>query len=318
MNEPIVIGSRGSELALWQTHFVSEQLKLLHEAQTQVRVIQTRGDKNLADPLYKTFDKGQFTKELEDALLAGDIRLAVHSLKDLPTMLPDGLALGAILYREFPQDGLIGEDHAGLDDLPEGGMVLCGSLRRKAQLLERRPDLKIRPVRGNVPTRLRKRIEQQADGLILAVAGLERIKSAHHITEVLDPREFIPACGQGAMAVEIRADDDGIRELLASLHDVPTHLAVTAERTVLAALGGGCHVPIGAYGEFQNGEMALHGMVGLSDGSRILRATCRATVGDLPAAEALGRSLADSLRQRGAEDILNQERTLQAEDEAAS
>ena len=235
----IVIGTRGSELALWQANHIRDCLLAGHsDVEVELEIIRTKGDKVLETPLHAMLDKGLFTRQIEDALLAGKVDLAVHSLKDLPTESPERLALAAVPAREDPADALISKDGLALADLPAGSAVLTGSLRRGAQLLHLRPDLELRPLRGNVRTRLRKLTESDAAATVMARAGLVRLGLDGHITERLDPTEFLPACGQGALGLQIRQDDAVVHDRLAFLDDPDARYAVSAERSFLAALGG--------------------------------------------------------------------------------
>ena len=301
----IVIGTRGSELALWQANHVRDALLAAHDGlEVDLEIIHTKGDLVLQTPLHKMLDKGLFTKEIESALLERKVDLAVHSLKDLPTELPGGLALAAIGKREDPADVLIGKTNDTLDSLPRGAGLLTGSLRRAAQVLDARSDLDVRPVRGNVATRLRKLDESDAAAIILARAGLVRLGLADRVTQRLDPERFLPACGQGALGIEIRDGDADVAELLVPLDDAPTRAAVTAERTFLAALGGGCQAPIGAFGRIAEGRrLILTGMVSSLDGSRLVRQTVTGSGDD---AAALGRALAEVVCHDGAREILDE------------
>jgi hydroxymethylbilane synthase len=305
-----VIGTRGSPLAMWQADHVRRALLKAHPGlEVEIEVIRTTGDVLPEPSLAKIGGTGVFTKEIENALLKRRVDLAVHSLKDLPTQLADGLRLAAVLERDDPADALVAREGRRLAQLPAGAKLLTGSLRRQAQLLHRRPDLKIAPMRGNVQTRLTKFDQSDADAMLLACAGLDRLNLSDRITERLDPAEFLPACGQGALAVEVRADDPRTAELCRALDDRPTRLATTAERAFLAALGGGCLAPIGAYGRLPAGEenLALTGMVASPDGSRLIQ---RTIAGAVPHGEgnavALGKRLAERLRAEGAEKILRE------------
>ena len=305
----VVIGTRGSALATWQARHVASALSARGGGlRVELRVIRTRGDRALQTPLHAMGDKGLFTREIEEALLAGEVDLAVHSLKDLPTQLPDGLVLGAVPEREDPADVVVSKAAPCLEALPGGAVVLTGSLRRRAQVLHRRPDLNVRDVRGNVPTRLRKLDESDACAIVLARAGLVRLGLAGRISRRLDPAEFLPACGQGALAVEVRGDDRALSELLRSIDHAASRAAVTAERALLAALGGGCQVPIGAYARTQAGAgtLALTGMVANLDGSRLMRRTVTGACAAGRGAEDLGRRLAELLLADGCGDILEE------------
>jgi hydroxymethylbilane synthase len=293
----LTIGSRGSQLALWQAHWVKERLEDLGE-ECRVEIIKTTGDKITDAPLSKVGVKGLFTRELEEALADGRIDLAVHSLKDLPTKLPRGLFLAAIPEREDPRDALAG---ARLAALKRGAKVGTSSLRRAAQLKARRPDLWIEPVRGNLDTRLRKLHEGQYDAIALACAGLRRLGWEGVIAEVLSAEIMCPAVGQGALAIETREDGGAAAAECARLDHGETRTAVTAERAVLAALGGGCQVPIGAYARVENASLKISAVVVTPDGSRLLR---RATEGPASEAARLGAELGRELLDSGARVIL--------------
>jgi len=307
--EVVVIGTRGSPLAMWQAEHVRHALLEAHPAlKVEIQVIRTTGDDQSEPPLTRIGGTGVFTKEIESALLKRHVDLAVHSLKDLPTQLADGLHLAAVLEREDPADALIARDGRTLAQLPAGAKVLTGSLRRQAQLLHRRPDLKIAPVRGNIQSRLNKFDQSDASAMLLAFAGLARLNLADRITERLDPAEFLPACGQGALAVEVRTDDSRMADLCSGLDHRPTRQATAAERAFLAALGGGCLAPIGAYGRCSTGQesLALTGIVASLNGSRLIRQTVEGDVKELGDAVALGRRLAERLRAEGANEILRE------------
>jgi len=304
----LVIGTRGSDLARWQADFVRR--KLLEgdpNLDLDVRIIRTKGDENRNTPLHRMADTGLFTAEIESQLLAGEVDLAVHSLKDLPTQLPQGLTLADAAVREDPADVLLSKGDLPVDELPAGATVFAGSLRRRAQLLHRRGDLLVEPIRGNVPTRLRKFQESDAHGMVMARAGLVRLGLDHHTSHRLDPTEFVPACGQGALAVEIRQADGQLSEFLRLLDDPPVRLSAAAERAFLAVLGGGCQVPAGAHARVVDGAdlFAITGMIADLDGKRLLKETLSATVTDTDQAEALGRKLATTLRDRGGREILD-------------
>ena len=289
----LVIASRGSQLALWQARWVAAQLSAAgHEC--RIEIIKTTGDKITGVPLAKVGTKGLFTKEIEEALLDGRADLAVHSLKDLPTELPEGLVLAAVPEREDPRDAVVGKK---LADLPPGAKVGTSSLRRAAQLLKLRPDLQVESIRGNLDTRLRKLDEGQYDAILLAAAGLKRLGWGDRIAEILEPEQMCPAVGQGALAIETRAGFEAV----AMLDHADTHTAVMAERGVLRALGGGCQVPIGAYATVFNGRVRLLAIVAAPDGSRMVGAQAGGAAAE--AAE-IGARLAAYLLQRGARQIL--------------
>jgi hydroxymethylbilane synthase len=289
----LVIASRGSQLALWQARWVAAQLTAAGHP-CRIEIVKTTGDKITDVPLAKVGTKGLFTKEIEEALLDGRADLAVHSLKDLPTELPEGLVLAAVPEREDPRDAVVGRK---LADLPRGAKVGTSSLRRAAQLRQLRPDLQVESVRGNLDTRLRKLDEGQYDAILLAAAGLKRLGWGDRIAEILPPEQMCPAVGQGALAIETRAGF----EKVAMLDHADTHTAVVAERGVLAALGGGCQVPIGAYATVAQGRVRVLAIVAAPDGTQIIRAEGEGEAAD--AAE-IGARLAADLLQRGAREIL--------------
>jgi len=300
----ITIGSRGSRLALSQTDLVADVLRAAAPgASVRVEVISTKGDRIMDRPLAHVGGKRLFTKEIEGALLNGRIDLAVHSMKDLPTDLPEGLAIGAIPARGNPYDALVSASGTGLDDLPEGAVVGTSSVRRGAQLRVHRPDLNIVDLRGNVDTRLRRVAEGGLEAVVVACAGLERLGRADAITEVIPPEVMLPAPGQGALAIEIRADDVALREVLRRIEDRNAEAEVTAERALLAAMGGGCRVPIGALArvEGEGDALVLAVCVCSPDGERVLRTTMIGTVSE--AAE-LGRRAARALLAEGAEALI--------------
>lgn len=295
----VSIGTRGSPLALWQANWARAALLDRYRHLTvDIEVIQTRGDRLAEVPLAQIGGKEVWTKEIETALLNGRIDLAVHSLKDLPTRLPDGLVLGAVSVREDVRDALVGRL---FEALPEGARIGTSSLRRQAQLLHLRPDLQIEAIRGNVETRLKKFETEGYDAVVLAAAGLNRLGLEGCVAEFLDADRCLPAPGQGALGIEIRAGDGRMAEYVLALNHVPTLQAVTAERAMLAALGGGCRVPIGGLAQDKNGALVLAGMVAMPDGSRLLR---ECATGD--DAEDLGRRVAQALLSRGAGDMLAQ------------
>jgi hydroxymethylbilane synthase len=289
----LVIASRGSQLALWQARWVAAQLTEAGQP-CRIEIIKTTGDKITDVPLSKVGGKGLFTKEIEEALLDGRADLAVHSLKDLPTELPEGLVLAAVPPREDPRDAIVGRP---LAELPQGAKVGTSSLRRAAQLRQLRPDLVVESVRGNLDTRLRKLDEGQYAAILLAAAGLKRLGWADRIAELLDPAAMCPAVGQGALAIETRAGSD----VAAPLDHAATHTAILAERALLCALGGGCQVPIGAHATVTSGRVSLLAIVAAPDGSQIIRASAEGPATD---ATALGRSVAQELLARGAREIL--------------
>jgi hydroxymethylbilane synthase len=293
----LVIASRGSQLALWQAHWVEGQLKALgHEV--RIEIIKTTGDKITNVPLAKVGTKGLFTKEIEEALLEGRADVAVHSLKDLPTELPEGLVLGAVPEREDPRDAVVGRR---LDELAQGARVGTSALRRAAQLRKLRPDLVLESVRGNVDTRVRKLDEGQYDAIVLAAAGLKRLGLADRIAEILDADRMCSAVGQGALAIETRQSGAGF-DAVQPLDHAATRAAVEAERGVLASLGGGCQVPIGAYAMVDGDRVRVRAIVASPDGSELIRGEAEGAASE---ATSIGRGLGADLLERGARRILN-------------
>lgn len=291
------IGTRGSALALWQAEHVRARLEALGHA-VSLHVITTTGDRLQDRRLASVGGKGAFLKEIEEALLAGEVDLAVHSLKDVPTALPAGLGLCAFLERADPRDALVSAG-ARLAELPKGAVVGTTSLRRRALVGALRPDLRLEDLRGNVDTRLRRLRERRFDAVLLAMAGLTRLGRAGEATEALDPRVFVPAPGQGAIALECRDADAAVREATLPLHHAETARAVAAERAFLAALGGGCTVPLGAHAAPAGAELELVAFVASEDGQKLLRGERR---GADP--ERLGRAVADELVARGARALI--------------
>ena len=300
---PIVrIATRQSPLALWQAEFVKAELERFHPGiAVELVKFTTQGDKILDAPLAKIGGKGLFVKELEQALLDGRADIAVHSMKDVPVEFPDGLGLTTICEREDPADAFVSNTYATLDALPKGAIVGTSSLRRRCQLLQVRPDLDIRDLRGNVGTRLGKLDAGQYDAVVLAAAGLIRLGLAARIRHKLEHTLSLPAAGQGAVGIECRLADAQVRALLAPLHHEPTALCVRAERALNAALQGGCQVPIAAFAVLTDNTLHLRGRVGDTDGSLLLRAEASASASQ---PEALGKQVADALQQQGAGEIL--------------
>lgn len=300
----LYIGTRGSLLALTQSQWVKETLeRRWQESRVELKIIKTTGDKILDVPLAKVGGKGLFVKELEDALLEGAVDLAVHSIKDVPADLPHGLEIGAIPRREDPRDVLVSRTGKDLSNLPPNARLGTSSLRRAAQLKSLRPDLEIENLRGNLDTRLRKLQEGRYDAIVLAAAGIHRMGWNERITAYLNPTEFLPAIGQGALGIEIRTEDKAVRELIASLHDPDTAVAVQAERSLLKGLEGGCQVPIAGYAQVSDGQIELTGLVASLDGKQIVRRTRSASRDQ---AESLGRELARELLDAGARNILDE------------
>jgi len=293
------IGSRGSQLALWQANHVAALLRDQGHA-VEIEVIKTTGDKITNVALAKVGTKGMFTKEIEDALHDHRVDLAVHSLKDVPTELAEEFELAAIMKREDPRDAFISVKFSSLEELPQGAKVGTSSLRRQCQLKAVRPDLEVFPLRGNVDTRLRKLESGEYDAIILAAAGVHRLGLDKHVRSRISADVMCPAVGQGALAIEIRSGDQQTKALLAFLNDADTHAAIDCERALLGSMGGGCQVPIGAYAEKRDDCLFLRAMVGRPDGSEILREQAEGADG-----AKLGRETAQTLLKRGGDKILN-------------
>lgn len=302
---PIIrIGTRQSALALWQAHHVADLLKEYYPGlEVEMVHFNTKGDKILEKSLAEIGGKGLFTAELEEAMHKGAIDIAVHSLKDMPTDLPQGLILGAITQREIPFDALVSPRYQTLDKLPQGAKVGTSSLRRQAQLLHARPDLDIYVLRGNVQTRLKKLETENFDAIVLAQAGLKRLELDHLITQVFTPETMLPAVGQGALAIECRQDDKEMLDLLALLNDQNTRYAVEAERAFLRSLNGGCQVPMGVYGTVKEGQLHLEALISSLDGAQVYQGHID---GPVEGAEAMGVDLADQLRKEGAQAIIDE------------
>ena len=296
------VGTRGSRLALIQTELTLAVLRAAHpDVHFEVVTVTTQGDANQTAPL-AGMGLGVFVKEIERRLETGEIDMAVHSLKDMPTVLPEGMALGAVLERADPRDALVSHLGTTLDDFPAGAKIGTSSPRRQAQIAARRPDLDIVPIRGNVDTRLRKAAGEECDATVIAVAGLDRMGMSEVITEYLSPEEFVPPPGQGAMAVEIRADDERTAALVAAADHAPTAAAVTAERSFLEALGGGCQVPVGAYAEFDTDDsLRLTVFMAAPDGSTTYRVSVSGAPSDPAGLAAQGWEV---IREQGAAGLL--------------
>jgi len=304
MNGVFRIGTRKSRLARWQTERIIHLLgKAAPDLQVETIMITTTGDRITDVPLANIGSQGVFTKELENALLDGRIDAAVHSMKDLESELPDGLMIGAVPERSDVRDALISEKYNSIGDLPEGAAVFTGSLRRKAQLLGMRPDIIIRDIRGNVETRLKKFRESDAAGLIMAAAGMQRLGLSDHIAGYIPVTELVPAVGQGALAVEIRADDERAKPVCALISDTSLELETGAERRFLRVLQGGCRIPAGAYAVMRDGTLTMTGTVTSIDGSRIIR---RNVSGNPADAESLGERLANEILNAGGAEIINE------------
>jgi hydroxymethylbilane synthase len=300
----VVIGSRGSELALWQSHFVKKELEKLNKhISVEIRIIKTKGDKILDVALSKIGDKSLFTKELENELMNKSIDIAVHSLKDLQTKIPAGLLLGAVSKRHSVEDVLIArEKGTTIYNIRENAVIATGSLRRMSQLLHIRPDFKIEEIRGNVPSRIEKFFESKWDGIILARAGVERLKLNKFISSVIEKEDIVPAVSQGALGIEVHEDNKLVMEILNSLHDDDTYYAISAERELLRTLEGGCQVPIGAYAEVKPNGLYIDAYVGTIDGSLAFRSKLK---GSKFNPEKLGNKLAKNLIKAGAKEILD-------------
>lgn len=307
MKNKFVLGSRGSQLALWQTRFIAHLLQSFFPAlEFEIKIIETTGDANLETALSKIGDKGLFTRQIEDELINGKIDLAVHSLKDLPTTLPEGLKLGGVTLRETPNDVFISNKYSSIDELPENARVATGSLRRRSQLLAYRPDLEIFEIRGNVPTRIRKFENSDLDGMILAFAGVHRLDLDSYIKQIIPFEIMLPAVGQGVIGIETRNDDAETEELLKPVIDADTNSCIQAERSFLRTLEGGCQVPIGGLATLENGELRLSGYTGSLDGKLGLRETISGNPAD---SIALGRRLAERMIEKGANRILAETRS---------
>ena len=300
----LVIATRGSELALWQARHVKARIEQTSPGTTvELNIIKTSGDKILDVPLAKVGGKGLFVKEIEQALVENEADLAVHSMKDVPAELAPGLAITAISAREVPWDALCARTPTTLDELPKGAVVGTSSMRRQAQLLARRPDLQIKMLRGNVPTRIKKLDAGEFDAVVLAAAGLRRLGMGDRITQELGLEVSIPAVAQGVLAIEIREGDAAVREIVRkAIHDEVTAQKVAAERTFLAKMGGSCQTPLAAHAvPLPNEQIRVYAMCGMPDGTRILKAD---VTGPLAQAPTLGEQLADQLLAQGAGEIL--------------
>lgn len=304
MTKCIRVGSRRSNLAMWQSEYVIDLLKEEYPEYTfELIPISTKGDKMLDVALSKIGDKGLFTKELEVALLENRIDFAVHSMKDIPTALPEGLAISAITKRHDASDVLISKNKVSFEDLPKGAKVGTSSLRRRAQILNRRPDLNLQDIRGNINTRLKKMEDENFDAIILAAAGAERLGWHDIITEKLDFNLTLPAVGQGALGIETRENDEDIFKLLSTINHSETNSCVSAERALLRYLEGGCQIPIGAHGKIENNKLYLEAMVASLDGKIMIRGNIE---GEIKDATELGIALAKELKEKGAVKILDE------------
>ncbi|MDM8552058.1 hydroxymethylbilane synthase [Desulfobacterales bacterium HSG2] len=313
MGRIIKIGTRGSKLALWQANWVRSAIMrsragLSEKEGVELVIIKTKGDKILDVPLAKVGGKGLFVKEIEEALLDGRIDIAVHSMKDMPSEIPDGLHIGAVPERETPQDVLISENRVLFDKLPPGAHIGTSSLRRAAQILSARPDIVILPLRGNLDTRLRKLTTENLDAIILAAAGVKRLGLEDHITEYLDESIMLPAVGQGALCIETRENDPEIGPIVSELDHQETRTVVMGERAFLHRLEGGCQVPIAAHGKIEGDQFVLVGLVAGVSGHPMFRVTHS---GPASESESVGVELADRLLKMGARDILEKLKTEQ-------
>jgi hydroxymethylbilane synthase len=304
MKEIIKIGTRGSQLALYQAKKVKATLEILFpELQVELEIIKTKGDKILDVALSKIGDKGLFTKEIENALIDGTVDLAVHSLKDLPTTLPEGLKLGAVLERGEFRDALVSKNGKKLSELGAGDVIATSSLRRIAGLLKINNQITIKDIRGNVNSRLQKMEDGYCDAMIMAAAGLQRLGLEKYITEIIDPEVILPAVSQGAIAIETRIGDTEIETLMSKINHTETWNAVVAERAFLAELQGGCQVPLGCFSSITNEKLTLSGFVASIDGKRYIRETIS---GELAEGAKLGIALAAIMQEKGAAEILNE------------
>jgi len=311
MNAPIKIGTRGSKLALWQANWVKSVLEEKFPPHTvELIIIKTRGDKILDVPLAKVGGKGLFVKEIEHALLARHIDIAVHSMKDMPAEIPDGLCIGAVPERENPSDVFISRSGLGFAEIDSGSIIGTSSLRRGAQLRHARPDMVIQPLRGNLDTRLKKLQTENLDAIVLAAAGVKRLDLEHKITEYLSPDIILPAIGQGALCIETRNDDPIVGPLVESLDHVPTRIVIKGERAFLNRLEGGCQVPIAGHGKISQDQFSLTGLVAEVDGSRLIKAQ---KSGPMGSSEAIGIDLAEELLAKGADQILKKLKSISPE-----
>lgn len=304
MKKQIKIGTRGSQLALYQAKKVKTTLEnLFPELQVELEIIKTKGDKILDVALSKIGDKGLFTKEIENALLDRSVDIAVHSLKDLPTTLPEGLKLGAVLERGEFRDALVSKHGKKLSELVAGDVVATSSLRRQAGLMKMNNQIFIKDIRGNVNSRLQKMEDGYCDAMIMAAAGLQRLGLEKYITEIIDPEIIVPAVSQGAIALEIRMNDPEVELLMQKINHTETWNAIIAERAFLAHLEGGCQVPLGCFSKVENGLLTMNGFVASLDGKQFINETIS---GDISKGAELGVQMAEKMLERGAMEILNQ------------
>ena len=302
--EKLIIGSRGSGLALWQANWIKSQLEELHAGlQVDITIIKTSGDKIQDVPLTKIGGKGLFVKEIEEALLRRDVDIAVHSMKDVPMKLPYELEISVVTERENPFDALISKDNIQLDDLPKNAKIGTGSLRRSSQLLKYRPDFEIVPLRGNIDTRIKKLDSEGLDAIILAAAGLRRMGWRDKIAQVIPAEIILPAMGQGTVGIETRQHDPDVFEAIMALDHEETHLALDAERAFVDVLEGGCQVPIGAYATLDEKTITLSGLVASLDGKTIYQASQQRPLAE---AKQLGQELGHEILAMGADKILKE------------
>ncbi len=300
----IRIGTRKSKLALWQANYVASQLKKhFPDIEVELVKITTKGDKILDVPLAKVGGKGLFVKEIEEAMLRNEIDIAVHSLKDVPTYFPEGLGLVAITEREDPRDAFLSVKYSSIEEMPEGAVLGTSSLRRKAQILEKRKDLVIKDLRGNVDTRIRKLEEGQYDGIILAYAGLKRLGLENKVKQIFEPDYMIPAVAQGFLGIEARLDDKETKRVVSVLNHKESELRAKAERAFLKTLEGGCQVPLAGYAEIIDGVLKITGFVSDLEGKRVFKDTVEGKPED---AERLGETLANRLLEAGAKEVLEE------------
>lgn len=304
MKDKITIGTRGSQLALWQASFIKSEIEQrFNRIDVDLRVIKTTGDRILDRPLAQVGGKGLFVKEIEAALMAHDIDLAVHSMKDMPGELPEDLTIGAVPPRENPFDVLISNDNLKLSDYRIGAIIGTSSLRRASQIKHVRPDLTIKSIRGNLDTRLRKLKSGEYDAIVLAAAGLIRLEQEREITEYLDETTMIPAVGQGALCIEIRKNDPDIAAVMERLDHAPTKFCVMGERAFLKQVEGSCHIPVACYGRITDQDVLLTAVVASEDGRDIIREQVVSPVGEV---EKYGRQLANGILKKGGRKILEQ------------
>lgn len=303
MKQTLRIGSRGSKLALWQAGFIESLIsRKFPELKTEKHIIKTTGDKELDSPLSVIGGKGVFVKEIEESLLKGEIDVAVHSLKDLPTVQPDGLRIGAVSKRHDPRDAVVSNGSLKLAQLKQGSRIGTGSLRRQAQILHHFPDLTIAPVRGNVDTRIRKLKNGGFDAIVLAVAGLERLDLAGELTEICPIDFLIPAPGQGILAVECREKDDDLNEILSEINHLDTSIAASAERAFLLRIGGDCNLPAGCYASIKEQSLSILGFLASPDGVDLVRKEIRGSLRDH---KSLGNELAEKILSDGGNEIIS-------------